>query len=58
MYIDNNPTSLDIEKFDLLVKQEHKVETLKKRTIKKKLLPITSNVGTGRPEVVEQNCEK
>ena len=54
LYIDNNPTAVDIEMFDLLAKQEHKVETLNKRTVKKKKLPITSAVGTGRPEVVEQ----
>ena len=54
LYIDNNPTAVDIEVFDLLAKQEHKIETLTKRTEKKMLLPITSAVGTGRPEVVEQ----
>ena len=54
LYIDNNPTAVDIELFDLLAKQEHKAETLNKRTVKKKNLPITSAVGTGRPEVVER----
>ena len=55
--IDNNPTAVDIDMFDLLAKQEHKVETLNKRSVKKKKLPITSAVGTGRPEVVEQLLE-
>ena len=32
--IDNNPTAVDIELFDLLAKQEHKAETLNKRTAK------------------------
>ena len=54
LHVDNNPAAVDIEMFDLLAKQVHKKETLNKRTAKKKLLPITSAVGTGRPEVVEQ----
>ena len=54
LHVDNGPTSWDVEMFDLPAKPGHKEETLNKRTVKKKLLPITSAVGTGRPEVVEQ----
>ena len=54
LYVDNNPTSVDIEMFDLLAKQVPKEETLYKRTDKRKLLPITSAAGAGRPEEVEQ----
>ncbi len=54
LYVDNNPTPVDLEIFDILAKQKHKKEVLNKRTAKKRLLPITSAVGTGRPEVVEK----
>ena len=51
---DNNPTSMEIQLFHLPSKQGPKEKTLNKQTDKKKLLPITSAVGTGRPEIVEQ----
>ena len=54
LHVDNGPTSWDVELFDLPARQEHKEEALNKRTDKKKLLPITSAAGTGRPEEVEQ----
>ena len=54
LHVENNPTSLDFEMFDLIAKQEHEEKTLNNRTAKKKLLPIISAVGTGRPEVVEK----
>ena len=43
-----------IEMFGLPAKQEPKEETLNKRNARRKLLPITSAAGTGRPEEVEK----
>ena len=54
LHVNNSPTSWDIERFDLPAKQEPKEQTLKKRTARTKLLPITSAAGTGRFEGVEQ----
>ena len=54
LYIDNNPTAVDIDMFDLPAKQGHKEETPNKRTAKRELLPTTSAAGTGRTEEVEQ----
>ncbi len=54
LQVDHYPTSVDFEIFQLLAKQKHEKETLNKRTVKEKLLPIMSSVGTGRTEIVEQ----